>query len=353
MDQVRARRPRHLTVARRGDSVTEETATPARPDAATIFNSTVAGFAIAAAWELGVLDALRARDEVDTDTFCAENDLHPASVRGIVTALAAVDVVRRADTLVRPGPAFADVFRHKAFFHWLTVGSAELFAALPRVARNGNRRGTFYRRDAAAIGLACREINGNCFDPVFDEAMRALDFEVTTAVDLGCGIGERLVQIAERHPGSRGVGIDLAPSALAAARAHVAARGMADRVDFVEADVRTLGPDPRFDGVDLVTCFMMGHDFWPRHECVEVLRRLRRVFPNARRFLLGDTARTTGISDRAKPIFTLGFETAHDAMGVYLPTMREWLDVFADSDWKCDNVRRVEVPVDSAIFELV
>jgi SAM-dependent methyltransferase len=319
---------------------------------ADIFNSTVAGFAVAAAWETGALDELRERDTLAVGTFCADRDLHVPSVRSMFAALAAAGIVVRDGDIVSTGPEFAAVYRHKAFFHWLTVGCAELFANMSTIAHNEARVGSFYRRDAAAIGFACRDINLYSFDPVFWQAMAELDFDFTVVADLGCGSGGRLAQIADRYPGITGVGVDIAPAALREAREYVAATGFGDRFTFIEGDARAIEPDPRFVDVEVLTCFMMGHDFWPRERCVTSLRRLRDAFPNVRRFLLGDTARTVGFPDRDKPVFTLAFETAHDLMGVYLPTLAEWADVFAESGWKCMNVREVVHPADSVIYEL-
>lgn len=321
--------------------------------ATRIFNSTVAGFAIAAAWEIGALDDLRDRGFVDVQEFCEKYDLHPAAVTSTFAALAAAGVVIRDSAgVILPGPEFAEVYRHKAFFHWLTVGCADLFSDMSNIMRNDFRTGAFYRRDAAAIGFACRDINQHSFDPVFWQAMESLDFDLTTVADLGCGSGGRLAQIAARYPGVRGVGIDIAADALRDAAEHVHAAGFGGRFSFIQADARAIEPDPRYASVEVLTCFMMGHDFWPREQCVRSLRRLRAAFPNVRRFLLGDTARTRGIPDDSKPIFTLAFETAHDLMGVYLPTLSEWESVFEEGGWTCVNVRRVEVPADSVIYEL-
>ncbi|MEU0478855.1 class I SAM-dependent methyltransferase [Streptosporangium sp. NPDC006013] len=324
---------------------------------ADIFNSTVAGFAIATAWEVGAFDVLNDRGVIDVPAFCEKHNLHLPSMRSMFAALGSAGVVVRdsaddgADT-VRAGSAFAEVYRDKAFFHWLTIGCAELFANMPGIVRNENRVGGFYRRNAVAISYACKDINRHSFDPVFWEAMEALDFDFGTVADLGCGSGGRLAQIASRYPNVQGIGIDIAPDALRDAAENVAAEGFGGRFDFIEADVRDLAPDPRLEKVEVLTCFMMGHDFWPRERCVASLRRLREAFPNVRRFLLGDTARTTGIPDRDKPVFTLAFETAHDLMGVYLPTLAEWEGVFEESGWKFLNARVVRVPADSVVYEL-
>jgi phenylpyruvate C(3)-methyltransferase len=318
--------------------------------AADIFNSTVASFAIATAWETGILDELDSQGMVDIEEFCAKHDLHPPAIDSMLAALAAVGVAVRKGGSAFPGPDFAEIQRNRGFFHWLTAGCGELFTRMPTIVRNEHRTGTFFDRDAAAIAFACREINRQSFDPIFWQAMAELDFPFTTVADLGCGSGGRLAQLAARYPGVRGVGVDISPEALREAATHTATSG--GDFEFVTADARTIEPDPRFEPVEILTCFMMGHDFWPREECVDSLRRLRKAFPNVRRFLLGDTARTEGIPDQDKPVFTLGFETAHDLMGVYLPTLTEWDTVFEESGWHRLGVRHVDVPAASFIYEL-
>src|SRR5262249_3518883 len=128
--------------------------------------------------------------------------------------------------------------------------------------------------------------------------------------------------------------------------------GLGDRFSFELADVRALEFRDEFAHIDLLTCFMMGHDFWPRDSCVTSLRRLRAAFPNVRRFLLGDTARSTGIPPAEVPVCTLGFEVGHAVMGVYLPTIDEWDEVFAEGGWHCLEKHLIETPAASVIFEL-
>jgi hypothetical protein len=172
------------------------------------------------------------------------------------------------------------------------------------------------------------------------------------AADLGSGSGERLAQIVDRFPGAQGLGLDIAEPTIEMATKATADRGLADRITFVHADVRALDPSMVFPEVDLLTCFMMGHDFFPRDLCVERLRRLRTAFPKVRRFLLGDTARTSGVDDEALPIFTLGFEVGHQLMGVYVPTLAEWDEVLAESGWAVVRRHTVETPAATVVFEL-
>jgi hypothetical protein len=327
---------------------------------ATIFNSAIAAAAIGAAWELGLLDELRDQKKVDVHKFATQHNLDSGSMQGLVTALAIVDVVERDQDTVAAGRLLDEAYRTKSLFHWLTLGSGGLFSRMQYVLRNENRTGAFYRRDPAAIAYACRDINRQVFDPVFWTAMDGLDYKFHSVVDLGSGSGERLMQILDRYPGTTGIGIDIAGPAIKVAAAEALERGFGDQLSFTEGDARKMGYRDEFAQVDLLTCFMMGHDFWPRENCVATLWRLRKAFPKARRFLLGDTTRILLDSARSKhavtednvPIFTLGFEFGHAMMGVYLPTMEEWEGVFAEGGWRCVKKHPIESPYPSVIFEL-
>lgn len=320
--------------------------------AAKIYNSAVAAWAIAAAWEIGALGELNRERTLDTKDFAERHGLDPSATAGLFRALAAVGVVGRTGTVVVAAAAFDEVYRYKSFFHWLSRGSAELFRQMPSVLVSENRSGQFYQRDAAAIAYACREIDQLCYAPTFWDAMGRLDFELSNVVDLGCGGGGRVLDILARYPRARGIGIDIARPALDAARASSLAAGAADRVTLIEADVLDLDERPEFADVELITCFMMGHDFWPRENCVAALRRIRKVFPSARRLLLGDATRTGEVPDTDLPVFTLGFELGHDLMGVFLPTVDDWEPVFDEAGWRLIRTNRIDMTVGEVVFEL-
>jgi len=215
--------------------------------------------------------------------------------------------------------AFDEVYRYKSFFHWLSRGNAELFRQMPSVLVGENRAGDFYQRDAAAIAYACREIDELCYAPTFWDAMERLDFELSNVVDVGCGSGGRVLDILARYPRARGIGVDIARPALDVARASSRARGAADRVTFVQADVLDLDERPEFADIELITCFMMGHDLWPRENCVAALRRFRKVFPSAQRFL---------------------------------PTVADWESLFDEAGWELMRTNMIDMTVGEVVFEL-
>ncbi|MEU3602319.1 class I SAM-dependent methyltransferase [Streptomyces sp. NPDC006798] len=319
---------------------------------AHIYNSAVAASAISAAWELGALDELKSRGALDIAAFATGHRLDLSATTGLFRALAAVDIVERADNKVTPAGNFDEAYRTRSFFHWLSRGSAELFRRMPELLPERNRTGDYYQRDSAAIAVACREISSFCYDPWFDQALDGLGFEPGVVADLGCGSGERVLQVLRRHPRARGVGIDIAAPSLEVAADAADRAGFAERVSFVQADVRTMTARPEFARVELLTCFMMGHDFWPRPRCVDTLRRLRELFPGTRRFLLGDATRTVGVADRDLPVFTLGFEVAHDLMGTFIPRAEDWESVFTEGGWRVRRKYAIDIAVGEVIYEL-
>lgn len=328
---------------------------------AGIFNNAVAGWAIGAAWELGLLDELRDGRRLNGKKFATQHNLHVGSTEGIITALVVSHILTRAGDNVVPGKLFDEAYRTKSLFHWLSLGSGALYTNMPHVVRNENRIGEdYYTRDSAAIAYACRDINRQYFDPAFKKAMDGLNYDFTSVVDLGCGSGKRLMQILDRAPEAKGLGVDLAGPALKVAAADAAAQGYGNRLSFVEGDARCIEPRSEFADVDLLTCFMMGHDFWPRENCINTLKQLRESFPKVRRFLLGDATRillnskgsATAVSEDNVPVFTLGFELGHEMMGVYLPTIEEWEGVFAEGGWKLVKKHLIESLTLSVVFVL-
>ncbi|MGW5676586.1 class I SAM-dependent methyltransferase [Streptomyces sp. NPDC003860] len=323
-----------------------------RRSVAHIYNSAVAASAISAAWELGALDELKSAGALDVRAFAGAHRLDVTATAGLFRALAAVDIVERVDDKVTPARNFDEAYRTRSFFHWLSRGCGDLFRRMPELLPERSRTGDFYQRDSAAIARACREISSFCYDPWFDEALAGLDFAPGAVADLGCGSGERLLQVLRRHPGAHGIGIDVAAPTLEVAAAAADGAGLADRVSFVRADVREMPPRDGFADVELLTCFMMGHDFWPRDRCVRTLRRLRDLFPGTRRFLLGDATRTVGVADRDLPVFTLGFEVAHDLMGTFIPQAADWESVFTEGGWRLRRKHSIDVAVGEVIYEL-
>jgi SAM-dependent methyltransferase len=242
------------------------------------------------------------------------------------------------------------VYAARGYYYWLVRGCGGLFSTAPDVARRDRRVGEFFHRDMRAVAIGSRLIGDTEVEPLFDELLAGLG--PATVADLGCGSGQRLLRVADRNPGVRGIGVDIASGAIGLARDSIAQAGMDERIRVVRGDVLDLPEDPGFADVDVVTCVFMGHDFWPMDRCVAGLAGLRRAFPNARRLLLCDVVRTPGAPGPDTTIFTLGFELIHALMGVYIPSREEWLAAFRAAGWELVAEHPVTAPPSGFLFEL-
>lgn len=309
---------------------------------AKIFNSWLAAPSIGTAWEVGILDELREKKRLNVDEYASKHNLDQAAIQGLVLALASVHVVERDEGSIIAGDLFEETYRAKGLFHWITLGSGNVFTRMQYNVKNEHRVGDYYQRDPNAISYACRDINAQYIDSTWWGALDGLDFKFSKVVDLGCGSGLRLMQMLERFPDANGLGVDIAAPTTKVATDESAQAGLADRLAFTAGDVLKLSYRDEFANVDLLTSFMMGHDFWPLESCVRTLRRLREAFPKVRRFLIGDATRFVmhggdsnyDITDANIPLFSLGFEFKHALMDVKIPSMDDWNVAFASSGWR-------------------
>lgn len=325
-------------------------------EADRLFNSVVAGAAISAAFELGLFEELERKGTIHVPSYCDEANLHEPSVASIFRALACFNIVELSSDagVVRRGPSFADAYREKGYFLWLIKGYGHLLQNLADLARRANRPPdnddpSFVRRSLKHIAMAGRDYGSQLVDPYFEDVLNEQHF--TVACDLGCGSAERLLKIAKKHPGIRGIGLDIDAGVVTLARDRIREESLEDRVVAVAGNVTDLSPRPEFDDVDLLFCFFIGHDLWPRARCQQVLQRLLNIFPKAQRFLLCDTYRSDAAPSPHIPTFTLGFELTHAVMGQYIPSEAEWLALFEDTGWRCVGRQEVGIPF-SAIFDL-
>lgn len=86
-------------------------------------------------------------------------------------------------------------------------------------------------------------------------------------VDLGCGWGELLQRILLAHPATTGTGIDTDPDALERGRKLAGARGLQDRIDFVEAEAASFEANG-----DIVVCVGSAHAFGDSEAALSALR---------------------------------------------------------------------------------
>lgn len=313
---------------------------------AEMFSAYVAASALSAAHELGLLDQLAVTGTADM----VGNGLDDGVLGRIWAALSWAQIVDIEHDRVVQGRHFGAAYAARGYFYWLVRGNGQMFAAAPQLARADQRKGRFYQRDMRAVALGSLLIGQAEVEPLFDKLIAHMP--VRKVVDLGCGSAHRLIRMARDRPDLLGIGLDISDEAVTVAAEAVAAAGLGHQISVRHADVRKLDPDPDYAEVDTILCVFLGHDFWPLPDCVSTLRRVREVFPAARRLLLCDVVRAAGPPAPGTPIFTLGFEFAHALMGVYLPDFSEWREAFAASGWRCEATQPIAAPPNGYLFEL-
>lgn len=146
--------------------------------------------------------------------------------------------------------------------------------------------------------------------------LAGLDGPVHRVLDVGCGTGTLLAQVAAAHPEAERVGVDLDPRMLAAAR-----RKLGDRASLVHGDATRLPFEPgRFDRV---VCTLVFHHL-TRAGKRAALRGVRRCLAPGGSFHLADFAAP---QDALMALLVLGprlldgFETTRENVRGELPTL--------------------------------
>ena len=103
-------------------------------------------------------------------------------------------------------------------------------------------------------------------------------------LDLGCGTGGFLIQLARSDPSFRGIGVDMSEEAVQAAGKNAAHRGVDDRLKFRRAEVgagRLPLDKADLDRIEGITAMYLLHEFGRdgRDRVVQVLRELKAALP--------------------------------------------------------------------------
>jgi phenylpyruvate C(3)-methyltransferase len=316
-----------------------------------IFNSAIVASAVSAACELEILDEMQDNRFIDIKKFCYDRNLYQPLVASILSTLCCYEICTVADddNLFKQGSIFDEIYHNKGFFLWLVRGNGTILRNLATMAKNEKRIGNFVQRDGAYIAIASRDQGSRMVDPYFERVLN--EFPFNTVVDLGCGTAERLINLTKKFSHIRALGIDINSDAVKIALSRLQSEGVEGQLSVLQGDMTKLLPQPEFLDVDTIFSFFSGHDLWPHENCVRIMRDFKTVFPNVKRFLLCDTYRS-GIELKSDiPIFTMGFELIHASMGQYIPSITEWMALFAESGWECVQRHDVEVAY-SSIFDL-
>ena len=314
------------------------------PSTAELFAHSVAAVALGTAFEIGLLAQLAREGQISIAAVVRSCSLHSDGLKAVVTALVQVGVLTQDADAIAAGPRFDEALRDQSYFYWLHAGYGPLLSAAPQVLRGLARP----MRNGVAISHAATEYGALFVDPIVARTLARLQF--TKIADLGCGTAARLRELCRNDPAVHALGIDIDAETIEEASKLAAREGLADRVALLCCDVEQLPDDARLIDVEILLCFFMGHDLWPRERCLAVLQRLLHRFQNVRHLLLADTFADAG-ELASMTIFTPGFEFVHALLGKVIPTRDDWYSLFGDAGWDCLETIELRIPR-SALFHL-
>ena len=158
--------------------------------------------------------------------------------------------------------------RRMSAFHLVPDGGG----AYDRSYGRGHRSDHRVNELPAPGRYAFLDFNAPLSDARADGIARALaEAGPRNVLDIGCGWGELMLRVIAAAPTATGVGVDTDAESLARARANAAARGLDDRVTFVEA------PAPvRHEPADIVICVGADHAYGGQEEALRVLHQMVR-----------------------------------------------------------------------------
>lgn len=126
-------------------------------------------------------------------------------------------------------------------------------------------------------------------------------------LDIACGAGRAMIELASRYPNSHCTGYDFSEEAIASARAEAARQGV-ENVRFEIRDLATMNDDATFD---LVTAFDAIHD---QAKPADVLRNINRALKPGGTYLMQDIRASSHVHhnhDLPFGVFTYAISCMH------------------------------------------
>ncbi|SRR5713226_203958 len=284
-------------------------------------------YAVATLHNLGVFTTLK--EPATADELSARYSLDPSLLRGTLEYVATcTDLLRKSGERFVATRNYSDGSR---FLLDLYVGA---------YGGNAAQLAKLLRRPSKAPAAVDRVSHARAFEAVAGLALGALpklirQLEFNHLLDLGCGNGALLLELAAQDPDFFGLGIDLNSAMCKVARARLRTARMSSRVRVMRGDCRNLSallPDKVSAMVRAVTaCNVANEMFAEGHSrAIAWLRGLRQVLPG-RPLLIADYYGRLGQKKERPSRETLLHDYAQLISGQGVPpaTRAEWRSIYS------------------------
>lgn len=284
-------------------------------DVPTMFNGYVGAQVAFALRGLGVWDRLQTGPQ-SVPALAEQAQARPTRVRALLMTAALLGQVELRDEIATLTAAGQELVRNIGFFTWGVGGYGRAMREMTTLALSNEPRTAMSLRDEASVASGSAEVGKALMLAVETRVLTGIEY--ASVADIGCGDGSRLIRLCSGAVPKRGLGLEISEPASALAAKRVADAGLADHIEISRQNVFSAENRPVFPGIELVSSFLMLHDlFSVSKDGLEVVQSLRAAFPDARYFLLADTAAQPWQRHEGPlPPFSLEFELMHAFMDV-------------------------------------
>ena len=196
-----------------------------------------------------------------------------------------------------------------------------------------------YGQDVVRVDGALSRHSGTVtttsYTAVLLEALRGQNTK--RVVDLGCGSGALLVELCLQDASLSGIGIDIAPEAVDAARLLAARRGVGDRLEFALADAFDPATWPAgCRSADAITALGVLHEALRDGDAavVDIIDRYAAIVTGAKVLFVGEPELRYDDKENDSDFFLV-----HVLTGQGIPRDRTgWLGLFAKTRLRCSRI---------------
>lgn len=251
-----------------------------------------------------------------------------------------------------------DLSELRAVHGWLELlmeGYRDLFQGVGRLLREGDGS---IERNHLRVALGSARIAIYDAVPLTLRLIERVGASEGVVLDYGCGNALYLITLCTQHPGLRAIGVELALDTVEAARRHVRAAGLEDRITIEHASAPDYTPSEEVDFV--VSAFVLHEIVGQRgvEGTVEFLRSFGARFPTARLLIVEvsnpyEEGRGELVgSDRQGRGYYNYYIWLHSVTTQRLLPHAQWLQLFERAGYRVAHEERVDDIVDSTGLEI-
>ncbi len=304
--------------------------------------------AISTLHSLGVLETLRKPSTAEAAAKI--HKLDPGLVSGLLEYVAVrTDLVRKSGKRFRSTESYSP---HSRFLLELYTGAyrdnsvyLEKILRHPKLAAAGVDR----KRHARAFKMA-RSVRANDIPQLIQQ------LQFNHVLDIGCGSGTLLIQLAKQNPNFAGWGLEINPAMCKVARAEIRSAGIKE-VRIIAGDSRNLQralPADVRAGVEALTACQVANDMFGGGSSgfVAWLRQLHSVFPG-RPLLIADYYGRLGskASENQREAILQDYVQLISGQGLPPGNLKKWKALYAEAG--CRLLHAIEYPHTTRFIHVV